>query len=156
MNGGGKSCIDGFNVARKNISASSMKVGDDFMSAIRFRMTEKGNLTHFPYIFRKPDPLGTEFKTFACSITWDLIFVEVHRMKEEMNHRKYQKELGATAACTRIIMEATKGIGQNYIKGVMKDCFLFDDWFSSNKAEEAVMGVGAELIDMVKKNNKGL
>ena len=34
-----------------------------------------------------------------------------------MNHSNYQKELGATADCTKIMMEATKGIGQNYRKG---------------------------------------
>ena len=33
-----------------------------------------------------------------------------------MKHRKYQQELGATAACTKRIMEATKGIGQRSIK----------------------------------------
>ena len=43
-----------------------------------------------------------------------------------MKDRGYQKELGATAACTKRMMEATKGIGQKSIKGGTKDCFLFD------------------------------
>ena len=51
-----------------------------------------------------------------------------------MKHSKYYKELGATAACTKIMMEATKGIGQKSIKGGTKDCFLFDSWFASKKA----------------------
>ena len=37
----------------------------------------------------------------------------------------------------------------------MKDCFLFDSWFASKKAAEAVMEVGVELVFMVKTNTKG-
>ena len=48
--------------------------------------------------------------------------------------------------------EATKGIGQKYIKGATKDCFIFGSWVSSKKSEEYAMEVGAELIGMVKKN----
>ena len=73
-----------------------------------------------------------------------------------MKHIKYHKEFGSTAACTKIMMEATKGIGQKSIKGRTKDCFLFDSWFASKKAAEAVTEVVAELIGMVKKNTKGL
>ena len=54
-----KLIFDGFNTAYKNIAASFFKVGDESMSAIRFRTTAKGNLPHLSYIFRKPDPLGT-------------------------------------------------------------------------------------------------
>ena len=60
-----KFSTNGLNAACKNISASSMKVGDESMSAIHFRTTAKGNLPHWSYIFRKPEPLGTEFKTVA-------------------------------------------------------------------------------------------
>ena len=72
-----------------------------------------------------------------------------------MKHIKYQQELGATAACTNIMMEATKGIGQKSIKGQTKDCLLFDSWFDSKKAAEAAMEVGAKFIGMLKKNTKG-
>ena len=50
--------IDGFNEACKNIAASFLKVGDDSMSAISYLATEKGNLPHLSYIFRKTEPLG--------------------------------------------------------------------------------------------------
>ena len=56
-----------------------------------------------------------------------------------MKHSTYQKELGATAACTKRMMEETKEIGQNSIRGGKKDYFLFDGWFASKKAAEAVM-----------------
>ena len=54
------------------------------------------------------------------------------------------------------MMEETKGIGQKSKKGGPKDCFLFDSWFASKKAEEAAMEMGSELIGMVKTNTKGL
>ena len=52
-------------------------------------------------------------------------------------------------------MEATKGIVQKSIKGGTKDCFLFDSWFTSKKAAEAAMEMGADLIGMVNTNTKG-
>ena len=70
-----KLLFDGFNTACNNIAASFLKVGDESMSAIRFRTTAKGNLPHLSYIFRKPETLGTEFKIVACSITGALLFI---------------------------------------------------------------------------------
>ena len=66
----------------------------------------------------------------------------------------YQQELGATAACTKRVMEETKGIGQKSKKGGPKYFLLFDSWFASKKAVEAAMELGAELIGMVKTNTK--
>ena len=127
------------------------------MSAIRFWTTAKGNLPHLSYIFWKPEPLSTEFKTVACSVTGALLFTEVQRGKEGIKSSRYQKELGATAACTKWMMEETKGIDRSEVlkRGGPKDCFLFDSWFASKKAAEAAMGLGAELIGMVKTNTKG-
>ena len=71
--------IYGFNEACKSISVSYLKVGDESMSVMRFQTTEKGNLSHLSYIFRKTEPLGEEFKTVACSITGVVIFVELQR-----------------------------------------------------------------------------
>ena len=107
-----KLLFDGFNTACKNVAASFWKVGDESMSAIWFRTTEKGNLPHLSYIFRKPEPLGTDFKTVACSVTGALLSTKVQRGKQGMKDSRYQQELGATAACTKWMMEETKGIGQ--------------------------------------------
>ena len=84
-----------------------------------------------------------------------LILIEVYRVKEGMSHIKYQQELGLTAACTKGMTEATKGIGQKYRKGATRDCFIFNSWLSSNNSTEAAMDVGAKFIGMVKTNNKG-
>ena len=99
------------------------------MSAIRFRTTTKGNLPHLYYIFRNTEPTGTEFKTVACYVTGYFLFIEFQIVKEGMNNIKYQKDLGETAACTKRMTEARKGIGQKSIKWGTKDCFLFDSWF---------------------------
>ena len=72
-----------------------------------------------------------------------------------MNYSRYQKEFGATAACTKQIMEATMGIGQKSIKGGTSYCFLFDSLFASKKAAEAAMEMGDRFISMVKTNTKG-
>ena len=107
-----KLLFDGFNTTCKNIAVSFLKVGDESMSAIRFRTTAKGNLPHLSYILRKPEPLDTKFKTVAFSVTGDLLFIEVQRGKEGMKDICYQQELGANAACTKRMMEETKGIVQ--------------------------------------------
>ena len=101
--------IYGFNKSCKNISASFLTVDDESMSEIRFRTTAKGNLPHLSYIFRKLEPLGAEFKKFACSVTGALLFTEVQRWEEGTKKSKYHKELGATASCTKRTMEATRG-----------------------------------------------
>ena len=85
--------IDGFNEACNNITASSLKVGDESTSAISFRTTAKGNLNHLYYIFHKPEPLGKEFKTVTRSVTGVLLFIEVQRGKQGMKHIKYHQEI---------------------------------------------------------------
>ena len=72
-----------------------------------------------------------------------------------MKDSGYHQELGATAACTKRMMEETKGIGHKSKKGGPKDCLLFDSWFASKKAAETAMELGAELIGIMKTNTKG-
>ena len=115
--------IYGFNEACSNIARSYLKVRDEFMSVIQFRTMSKGNLLHLYYIFRNLEPLGTYFKTVSCFVTWALIFLEIHRGKERMKSIWYHLELGATAACTKILMEETKGLGQRALKGSTRDFF---------------------------------
>ena len=83
-----KLVINGLNDACKNIYSIYFKVGDESMSEIRFRKTAKGNLPHLSYIFRKTEPLGTEFNTVACSVTGAFILIELQRGKEWINHSK--------------------------------------------------------------------
>ena len=110
--------IDGFNEALNNISFSSLKVGYESMSVILFRTMAKGDIPHLSYIFLKPEPLGEELNTVSCFVTGSLLFIEVQIGKEETNLSKYQQKLGLTAACTKRMTEATKGIVQKSIKGL--------------------------------------
>ena len=61
-----------------------------------------------------------------------------------------------TADCTKRLTEAPERIGQDYRKGVTKDCILVENWFYSNKLAEAVMDIGTDLIGIVKKKTKKL
>ena len=48
----------------------------------------------------------------ACSVTGVFVFLEIQKEKEGMKSILYLLELGATAACTKILMEEMKGLGQ--------------------------------------------
>ena len=52
---------------------------------IRFWTTEKGNLPHLLYIFRKPESLELEFKTVTYSVSWALLLIEIQIGKEGVN-----------------------------------------------------------------------
>ena len=124
------------------------------MSAIKFRTMLKGKLPDLSYIFRKLEPLGTEFKTVACYVIGSLIFLEIQQCKDGMKSSRYHLELGATAASTKRSMEETKGLGQRDLKGSMRDCFLFDSWFFSKKSDKEAASTGVDLIGLVKTNTK--
>ena len=57
-------------------------------------------------------------------------------------------------ACTKILMEESKGLGHMSLKGSTRDFFLFDIRFLSNKAAEAAAPIGVDLIGTVKANTK--
>jgi hypothetical protein len=62
--------VDGFNTNRHDwVAASARKTLDESMSAFRPRTSKTGGLPHLSFILRKPEPLGTEFKTIACAAT---------------------------------------------------------------------------------------
>ena len=67
---------------------------DESMSAIRFRTTPKGDLLHCSYIFRQPEPLGTEMKNVACSRLGTMLHLDIQKGKEAMNKSTFQSELG--------------------------------------------------------------
>ena len=137
--------IDSFNEACNNIAASYLKVRDKSMSVIIFHMTTKGNLPHLSYIFRKPWPLGTEFKKVDCYVTGALLLFELQRGKQVMNHIKYQHDIISTTNCTNRMTKATKGIGQKYRKYTTNHFFIFDSWFSSKKLFRICNGIWCQI-----------
>ena len=58
-----------------NISASYMRVVNEYMIMICFGTIVKDNLPHFSYILRNPEPLGIEFKIVAFSVTGESILI---------------------------------------------------------------------------------
>ena len=65
--------VDGFNANRTSwVAASCLKILDEIMSAFVPQTTALGGLPHLSFIFRKPKPLGTEFKVNGCSVTGEL------------------------------------------------------------------------------------
>jgi hypothetical protein len=67
--------IDAFNNNRaKTVAASVIKLLDESMSAWRPRKDKTGGLPNISFILRKPEPLGTEFKSMACSLTGICLF----------------------------------------------------------------------------------
>jgi hypothetical protein len=72
--------LDGFNNKRaQKIAASYCKVHDESMSAFKPRTTKTGGLPFLSFILRKPKPIGTKFKSTACSETGKCIVYIVNR-----------------------------------------------------------------------------
>jgi hypothetical protein len=62
--------VGGYNSNRHDwVAASVRKVLDESMSAFRPRTSKTGGWPNISFILRKPEPLGTEFKTIACAVT---------------------------------------------------------------------------------------
>ena len=93
------------------------------MSAIRFRTAPKGDLPHYLYIFRKPEPLGTEMKNVACSMLGTMLHLEIQKGKEDMKTSEFQN-LSVPGILTRYPQtgarpfakhELTKKIGSSFM-----------------------------------------
>lgn len=74
------SAIKDFNDIRKdNVTSSWKKILDELMSAWRPRTTKNGGLPNISYIIRKPEPLGTEFKSVCDPVTGVVTHLEIQR-----------------------------------------------------------------------------
>ena len=64
-----RALVDGFNDVRaQKVAAAHCKILDETMSGWSPTTTKYGGLPFLSFILRKPTPLGTEFKTVACSV----------------------------------------------------------------------------------------
>jgi hypothetical protein len=88
-----------FNAARRDrFTAGLILVLDEIMSAWRPQTTSTGGLPNVSFIPRKPENLGTEFKTVCCGITGVMLFVEVQKGKCAMKEADFASEFGVNAA----------------------------------------------------------
>ena len=76
--------IDRFNESRRQIDSRVEKTEDESMSAIQFFTTPKVDLPHYSYIFRKPDPLGTDMKNVACLRLGMMLHLDIQKGEKAM------------------------------------------------------------------------
>ena len=134
--------IDEFNnIWRTSIRCSRWKVVDESMSAWRPRTTALGGLPNISFVVRKPEPLGTEFKTSACPITGVMTMMEIQRGKEGIKDKRYNRELGATTGCTLRLLEDTIIEGEHQPHGIRGDA-----WFGSVRTASEVGSRGHEGV----------
>ncbi len=123
--------IDEFNkIRREKISGSTWISIDESMSSWKPRTTATGGLPNISFIMRKPKPLGTEFKSTACSITGVMRCLEIQRGKVGMSVQKYNASLGATVGCSLRLIEQTIAPEAAALTHGLRG----DAWFGSVKA----------------------
>ena len=136
------------------VAASTVKLLDESMSAYKPRKDKTGGLPNISYIQRKPEPLGTEFKSVCCGVTGIMLHLEIQRGKGEMDKRsEYFVEFGATSSCAIRCMKATVNCGQN-LENHTTNIFMGDSWFSSIKTADAIADYGQEWVGPVKTAHK--
>ena len=100
-----------FNENRKRtVAASVMKTVDETMSAFKPQTTPTGNLPFISYVSRKPEPLGTEFKTVACTELEMFLYAELCRKKGDVTRTKKYKKVSSkkVVQMTLRLMNETK------------------------------------------------
>ena len=120
------------------------------MSDIQFFTTSKGDLPHYSYIFRKPDPLGTEMKNVACSMLGTMLHLDIQRSKEAIKTSTFQHFLIGTTACMKRLAIDTKGCGQL----TSNSAHFSDSWFCSVKPAEDIAAAGFDYCGLLKTSHK--
>ena len=115
------------------------------MSAMRFRTTPKEDLPHYSYIFRNPEPLGTEMKNMACSRLGTMLHLDIQKGKEAMKTSNFHNIIGGTTAWMKRLAIATKGCGQL----TSNHNYFADSWFSSVKTAEEMAAAGVNYCGPV-------
>jgi hypothetical protein len=101
--------IDGFNdVPLNKITTSLSDILDESMSSYRPRTTATVSLPNISFIFRKLEPLGTEFKCATCPIIGTMKCLEIQRGAKLMCVAKHSAEHGCTSGCSLRLSEACK------------------------------------------------
>ena len=84
------------------MSGSGIFVFDESMSAFRPRTTKNGNLPHLSWIMRKPEPLGTEFKSVSEAVTGVMMALEITRSKDDDTSEKYDDIVPKLGVSTKV------------------------------------------------------
>ena len=54
----------------------------------------KGDLPHYSYIYRNPEPLGMEIKNLACSRLGTMLYLEIQKGREATKTAKFKLQNG--------------------------------------------------------------
>ena len=144
------SAVRDFNAIRKDLILPSEIIAvDESMSAFRPQTTSTGGFPNISFIARKPENLGTEFKSSVCPVLGVMMFLELQRGKHGMTGHKYFKDIGATASCT---VRVAEGSSHKHVDNI-QEVVLGDSWFGSVKAAVGLAQEGFECILQVKQNH---
>ena len=128
---------------RETLASSIIMVIDESMSAYRPQTTAKGNLPHLTFCARKPEDLGTEFKTVACTETGIMKYVQLCRKRTDDTRTKEYKAVSKKKICQvtlRAMNEAKIDRTDLNIEGEIKndrDVFLkFPQFYFTNKSDK--------------------
>jgi len=99
--------LDEYNANRREVLHSDGdSTLDESMSAYQPRLNKLGGLPNISFIKRKPQPIGTEFKTICDTETGVMKFKEVQEGKEAMRLKEYSITHGVTSGCTIRLAQA--------------------------------------------------
>ena len=121
--------VERFNAKRRALLRTvPVCVLDESMSAWRPRTTKQGGLPHISYVPRKPEPLGTEFKTAADPATGIMLALEIQEGKPAMDAMRAR--IGCTlipsTSCVARLVSLIPPAPVNYRRIIVGDA-----WFSN-------------------------
>ncbi|KAL3913371.1 MAG: hypothetical protein SGARI_000690, partial [Bacillariaceae sp.] len=138
---------------KKLVAASVILVLDEAMCNFQPRTTKSSLLPFLSFIFRKPKPLGVEYKVIACTKTGITLGLEIQRGKIPMKKLRFFPEVGSTAACSlRMSTDAAySGLASKTRRDAQRQekrhLILGDSWFGSVKL--------AETMQLLRRRPKG-
>lgn len=130
-----RGAIDGFNERRRDIfRMPCIIIMDETMSAWAPQSSKTGGLPHLSFIIRKPEPLGTEFKTTADGATGCMTAMEIQEGRDRMRDKAHRDgHTKQTTACIMRLRDEIAAAPTGY-----KRLFLGDSWFASVDTAVAV------------------
>jgi hypothetical protein len=136
--------VDDYNANREKWVVGAFKVIlDEAMSNFQPRTTKLSLLPFLSFVFRKPKPLGTEYKVAACAFSGILLYLEIQKGAVPMRKLPFTSQVGVTAACSlRLLLGAAHSGQATKERKLLKEegrrhLVIADSWFGSVKLAEA-------------------
>ena len=146
--------VEEFNQSRRErFRSGRVLVLDESMSAWRPQTTPTGGLPNLSLIPRKPEPLGTEFKTVCDGETGILIYLETQKGKEKMRSAEHVDSYGVNGAiairgaagASRRVPLSELSAGSARLSGSQSQS-QFDSQFSQFSQISTARTFGGELV----------